>query len=112
MAPSDGVFVGPQEAAVVSASVIHKKQTKSFEKAACVKKESPDWYNFTGIPFLSDYQPEHCVSLCYAQECQISCGNSTAFHIFPNSSERGIYLFENKNINKKQKTKRIKLSFL
>ena len=70
LAPSDGVFVGPQETAVVSASVVHKKQTKSFEKAACVQKNGLDWYNFTGTPFLTDYQPEHCVSLCYAQECQ------------------------------------------
>ena len=77
VAPSDGVFIGAKQSAVVSGSVFHKKQGESFEKAACVKKQSLDFFNFTGVPFWSDYQPEHCVNLCYAQSYYKRCNCSS-----------------------------------
>ena len=62
----DGFYLGPNEAAVVTATGPHEKQEKSIGKSKCVHRNGLEWHHFTGEPFQTSYNPDSCVDFCYA----------------------------------------------
>ena len=64
---TDSTFIQPNDFSKLSLKVIHKQQTRSFQKAKCVHKYGTDTYNFTGEPFSVTYNPYMCKELCYSE---------------------------------------------
>ena len=72
-AVGNGIFLLPNEAALVDVSSTYRTQTQSFPNAPCVDKKGLEMHNFTGKPFYTTYSIDSCMQMCYSKVFYDNC---------------------------------------